>query len=74
MQRVHFGPAQGEGHLGDLDRREFGMMLVILAGVLWFGLYPQPLLDTTASLMTQLAQGLPAETLATEGLLAGEAP
>ena len=74
MQRVHFGPAQDDTPLGGLDRREYAMMLTILAGVLWFGLYPQPLLDTTAALMTQLGQGVPTELTSTRSLLAGEAP
>ncbi len=54
MQRVHFGPAQGEDRLAALDVREYGMMLAILALVLWVGLYPQPLLDTTGAAMLQV--------------------
>lgn len=57
MQRVHFGPAQGEGRFRDLDWREYTMMLGILALVLFFGLYPQPLLDTTGDVMAGV-QGL----------------
>lgn len=51
MQRVHFGPAQGEGSLNGLDAREYGMMLGVVVLVLLFGLYPQPLLDTTGGAM-----------------------
>lgn len=54
MQRVHYGPAQGEGIFADLDRREFFMMLGILALVLLFGLYPQPLLETTDAAMGEV--------------------
>ncbi|MFC3285638.1 NADH-quinone oxidoreductase subunit M [Litchfieldella rifensis] len=49
MQRVYFGPAQGEGRFAPLDRREAIMMLGLLALVLWFGLYPQPLLETSGA-------------------------
>ncbi|GAA0628441.1 NADH-quinone oxidoreductase subunit M [Halomonas beimenensis] len=51
MQRVHFGPARGEGPLADLDPREYAMMLALVTLVLLFGLYPQPLLDTTGDAM-----------------------
>jgi NADH-quinone oxidoreductase subunit M len=51
MQRVHFGPAQGEEPLAGYDGREFIMMLGLLMLVLLFGLYPQPLLDTTGAVM-----------------------
>ncbi|MCD6007350.1 NADH-quinone oxidoreductase subunit M [Halomonas sp. IOP_31] len=56
MQRVHFGPAQGEGRFADLDGREYLMMLSLLGLVLLFGLYPQPLLDTTGAAMLEVQQ------------------
>ncbi|GAA5176727.1 NADH-quinone oxidoreductase subunit M [Modicisalibacter zincidurans] len=56
MQRVHFGPAQGEGRFTDLDGREYLMMLSLLGLVLLFGLYPQPLLDTTGAAMLEVQQ------------------
>ncbi|WP_166252912.1 NADH-quinone oxidoreductase subunit M [Marinobacter salicampi] len=71
MQRVHYGPSQASEPLAGLDRREYGMMLSILALVLFFGLYPQPLLDTTGSVMAQvevlfLEAGPPADSLGGE--------
>ncbi|WP_280547081.1 MULTISPECIES: NADH-quinone oxidoreductase subunit M [unclassified Halomonas] len=54
MQRVYFGPPQGEGMLADLDHREYVMLLTLLVLVLLFGLYPQPLLDTTAAAMGEV--------------------
>lgn len=54
MGRVHFGAAKKESQIAGLDGREYSMMLGIFALVLWFGLYPQPLLDTTQSLMDYL--------------------
>jgi NADH-quinone oxidoreductase subunit M len=55
MQRVHFGPAFREGKLAGPDAREYVMMLALLALVILVGLYPQPLLDTTASLSQAIA-------------------
>lgn len=54
MQRVHFGPPRERTPLADLDRREYGMMIVIVALLLWFGLYPQPLLDATDDVMANV--------------------
>ncbi|MBS3803644.1 MAG: NADH-quinone oxidoreductase subunit M [Oleiphilaceae bacterium] len=51
MQRVHFGPARADNPLAGLDVREYGMMLILVALVLVFGLFPQPLLDTTQATM-----------------------
>lgn len=56
MQRVHFGPVYEEGALAGPDWREYFMMLTLLALVLLVGLYPQPLLDTTAGLSTSIAE------------------
>ncbi|MFC3664831.1 hypothetical protein [Modicisalibacter luteus] len=54
MQRVHFGPTQNDTPLAGLDRREFFMMLGLLALVLLFGLYPQLLLNTTDAAMLEV--------------------
>ncbi|WP_043530944.1 NADH-quinone oxidoreductase subunit M [Litchfieldella xinjiangensis] len=54
MQRVHFGPPKDSAPLADLDGREYGMLLGLLALVLLFGLYPQPLLDTTGAAMSEV--------------------
>ncbi|SOC51039.1 NADH dehydrogenase subunit M [Chromohalobacter canadensis] len=51
MQHVYFGPAKEETPLGGLDGRETVMMLGLLALVLWVGLYPGPLLDTSEAAM-----------------------
>lgn len=55
MQRVYFGPVYRQGALPGPDWREYFMMLVLLALVLLVGLYPQPLLDTTAGLSGTIA-------------------
>jgi NADH-quinone oxidoreductase subunit M len=56
MQRVHFGPARDDNPLAGLDLRENGMMLTLVALVLVFGLFPQPLLDTTNETMVYVQQ------------------
>jgi len=69
MQRVHFGPVHREGALFGPDGREYVMMLSLLALVLLVGLYPQPLLDTTATLSQAIAELFPDGDLAS---VAGE--
>ncbi|WP_027329250.1 NADH-quinone oxidoreductase subunit M [Marinimicrobium agarilyticum] len=54
MQKVYFGPAQKSSPLPGLDVREYSMMLGTFALVLLFGLYPQPLLDTTGAVMSNV--------------------
>ncbi|MEX1196892.1 MAG: NADH-quinone oxidoreductase subunit M [Pseudohongiellaceae bacterium] len=54
MQRVNYGPVQSENPLAGPDRREYASLLALLALVILFGLYPQPLLDTTAPLVDRL--------------------
>lgn len=56
MQRVHFGAEYRTGALAGPDAREYGMMLVLLVLTLAVGLYPQPLLDTTASVAGPVAE------------------
>ena len=55
MQRVHYGPEYRQGPLPGPDAREYGMMLVLLVLTLAVGLYPQPLLDTTAAVAGPVA-------------------
>jgi NADH-quinone oxidoreductase subunit M len=69
MQRVHFGPVHREGALCGPDGREYVMMLSLLGLVLLVGLYPQPLLDTTATLSQAIAGLFPDGDLAS---VAGE--
>ena len=55
MQRVHFGREQQPGLLAGPDVREYGMMLALIGLTLAVGLNPQPLLDTTASMVRPVA-------------------
>ena len=54
MQRVHYGPPRSMIPMRGLDSREFAMMLSIVALLLWLGLYPQPLLDTTEGAVSEV--------------------
>ncbi len=56
MQRVHYGPPREETLLKGLDTREFTMLLSIVVLLIWLGIYPQPLLDTTAAAMDKVHQ------------------
>jgi len=56
MQRVHFGPVVRQEPLKGPDRREYAMMLSLLTLVIVLGLYPQPLLDTTAGMSGMVAE------------------
>lgn len=56
MQRVHYGPEYRQGALAGPDAREYGMMLALLVLTLAVGLYPQPLLDTTAAVAGPVAE------------------
>ncbi len=51
MQKAFFGPARSESMLPDLSHREIAIMLTLMAILLGLGLYPQPVLDTSAASM-----------------------
>jgi len=51
MQRVYYGPPAEETSFGGLDRRETVLLFGIVALVVLFGVYPQPLLETSAGAM-----------------------
>ncbi len=48
VKRVLFGPLKEphhEGHVGDLNLREFAALMPIAVMCVWLGVYPQPFLD-----------------------------
>lgn len=55
MQRVHFGREYSQGRLAGPNAREYAMMLLLIGLTLAVGLNPQPLLDTTASMVQPVA-------------------
>lgn len=54
MQKAFYGPAQSTEPLEDLSGRELALMLSLVALLLGLGLYPQPVLDTSAAVMQTL--------------------
>lgn len=56
VQRAFFGPAQSDTVLEGLTAREIGVVLSLAGLLLWLGVYPQPVLDLTASVMTNIQQ------------------
>lgn len=51
MQRAYYGPAKSDAPLPDLSRREISIMMVLMAALLFLGVYPQPVLNTSAASM-----------------------
>jgi NADH-quinone oxidoreductase subunit M len=49
IQRAFYGPAKAEGPLRGLGGRELAMMLGLIGLLLLLGVYPQPVLDTSAA-------------------------
>ena len=56
IQRAFHGPAKTDDKLEDLNRRELATVLSLMAILLWLGVYPQPVLDTSAAAMQALQQ------------------
>lgn len=64
IYQVFQGPAKQEGPEWDLHGREIVVFGLLIAGILWLGLYPQPVLNTAKpqvdSLVDSLTEGEPA--------------
>lgn len=57
LQRAFYGePAKDAGHVEDLSGREISLMLSLMGILLWIGIYPQPLLNTSAAVMRNVHQ------------------
>ncbi len=63
IYRVLFGeggaPAIAQTHarqLKDLDKREIGLLVILATGLIWLGLYPQPVMNASQSSMTWIAK------------------
>ncbi len=54
MQRAFFGPNTNSWRLPDLKPREGLIVGVMVLGLLWLGLYPQPVFNTFAPAMDNL--------------------
>jgi NADH-quinone oxidoreductase subunit M len=56
VQRSLHGPAQSNEPLAGINARELTMMLSLIFILVWLGLYPQPVLDTSAAVMNSIGQ------------------
>jgi NADH-quinone oxidoreductase subunit M len=56
MQRAFYGPAQSDEVLEGLTAREVVMVLLLVAFLLWLGVYPQPVLNLTQASMMPLVR------------------
>jgi NADH-quinone oxidoreductase subunit M len=56
MQRAFYGPAKTTERMEDLSRREITLMLSLMAVLVFLGLYPQPVLNTSAAVMRSVHQ------------------
>ncbi len=60
MQRAFFGAAKSAERLPDLSGRELSLMLSLMAILLYLGVYPQHVLNTSLATMTHVQQLLAA--------------
>jgi NADH-quinone oxidoreductase subunit M len=56
IQRSLHGAAQSNEPIAGINARELTMMLSLIFLLVWLGLYPQPVLDTSAAVMTSIEQ------------------
>jgi NADH-quinone oxidoreductase subunit M len=54
VQRVFHGPNLADWQLPDLSRRECATTGVLALGIVWLGLYPQPVINVAHSALTEL--------------------
>jgi NADH-quinone oxidoreductase subunit M len=65
IQRILFNPldkAENE-HIPDLNRRELALMTPIIAGIIWLGVYPAPVLRRMEVAATRFVQQVEARAL-----------
>jgi NADH-quinone oxidoreductase subunit M len=59
IQQVFHGPAKKEYKISDLNTREMVIMVLMIAVIVWLGLYPQPVLDTAKPVLQQIQKVVP---------------
>ena len=69
IQRIFAGPNKEAWRVPDLGAREMAVMLVMIAVIVWLGLYPQTVLDTAAGALETLQQqtGVSAQAASSSG-------
>ena len=58
IHRAYFGPSKSEGAIAGLNFRELSMVLGLAVLLVLLGVYPQPVLDTSAATMHGIQQWL----------------
>ena len=58
MQRVFQGSDDHQRELSDLDGREFTALIPLMLGLLWLGVYPQPVFDLVNPVLASIQQVL----------------
>jgi len=66
-QRTFHGPKQEDWRIVDLNAREVAIMAALVVGLVWLGLYPQPVLDAAAPAIAWLRAAAPSALLVTSG-------
>lgn len=77
MQKIFYGPYVTEYRLPDLSIREKIIMIPLVAVIVWLGVFPQPVLNTSATLVTtvlqnKMSEAPPAPTQNEERLISKE--
>ena len=57
MQKIFYGPRIFSYELEDFSLREKLIMIPLVVIIIWLGVYPQPVLDTTAPLVNRVLEG-----------------
>ena len=63
VQRAFHGPRSTGPQLPDLGAREAGMLAVMIAVIIWLGMFPRPALKPVQPLMQKIVSPAPAEDL-----------
>ena len=73
VQRAFHGETKDGMKLHDLTARETGTMAIMIAAILWLGIFPQPVLDVAEPVLrAEIGQSLPPQSpLGKEGLNGG---
>jgi NADH-quinone oxidoreductase subunit M len=76
IQRILFNPLDKaeNRHIPDLNRRELAIMAPLVAGIIWLGVYPQPVLRRMETAATRFVQIVEAKAFKTSPRQARGAP
>ena len=68
MQKIFYGPRIFSYELADFSLREKLIMIPLVMIIIWLGVYPQPVLDTTAPLVNRVLEGKTEQAVNDAGL------